>query len=156
MSFKSIGELCRDVIGEAETAAHAGKLRTELNTVPTSGGASTVMTDVVSGMRMGGAPLREEGESEAPIAQASLEEPMASKLNEKVRGRAPAVQSKGLGDGARGEMSRAEYGPAPVLRLIVSNTCLGTATPAAANGRSPRPAVSRHLVLVSGHMRMTP
>ncbi len=99
----------------------------------------------IGSMGMGGAPLREEGESEAPIAQASLEEPMASNAR-MGKWLSPKAQPSALGDHHVKDPSPAPKGR-PVLRLIISNR--GEPTHAAHEGvLTPTRRVGSPLVLV--------
>jgi hypothetical protein len=127
MSFKSIGELCRDVIAEAELAARASKSRKNL----------------------GSAPLWEEGESEAPLP--SLEVAPANRV--KGRGAKPRqVQNRGWARSREGDDARTVN--APALVLVVDNGMRGVhrrpygASPASAP-RSPL------LMLVGGRDHAT-
>jgi hypothetical protein len=127
MSFKSIGELCRDVIAEAELAARASKSRKNL----------------------GSAPLWEEGESEAPLP--SLEVAPANRV--KGRGAKPRqVQNRGVARAREEDDTRSVVPPA--LVLVVDNGMRGVhrrpygASPASAP-RSPL------LMLVGGRDHAT-
>jgi hypothetical protein len=120
MSFKSIGELCRDVIAEAELAARASKSRKNL----------------------GSAPLWEEGESEAPLP--SLEVAPANRV--KGRGAKPRqVQNRGWARSREGDDARTVN--APALVLIWSNR--GEPTHAAHEGVFPARRVGSPVWLIA-------
>jgi hypothetical protein len=149
MSFKSIGTLAGTVLKQAELAARshngAHKFRGEPSGVAQLPDASTA-----DGMEMGGGPTK-GGERQPALPV----EGRPGKLNGKGRGTVKATASvRGGAEQLRGGTAKAPetaYGHRmkPVLRLV-SNRCLDTATPAANKGRSPRPVVSRHLVLIGG------
>jgi hypothetical protein len=126
MSFKSIGELCRDVIAEAELAARASKSRKNL----------------------GSAPLWEEGESEAPLP--SLEVAPANRV--KGRGAMPRqVQNRGWARSREGDDARTVN--APVLVLVVDN---GWRRDYRRPKGFPSPALRHPLSVVGGHQRTIP
>jgi hypothetical protein len=133
-SFRQIGELCRDVIAEAELRAAR---------------QATAAKEVAA--QPGG------GEAEPPLPSVEVSPRQNRNGKRAGAGKAPASQQGGgqtTGETAAGGSrisSARELHMQPALRLI-SSKCLDTAT-TAANGRSPRPVVSRHLVLVSGHAR---
>ena len=145
-SFRQIGELCRDVIAEAELAARASKSRSNWNEAG-SGEATASMQPTTGGMsELDGGPTK-GGERQPALPV----EGRPGKPNGKGRGTVKATASvRGSVEQPGGTAVRS-YGQRmkPALR-IVSSRCLETAPNAAANGRCPRPAVSRHLVLVAG------
>jgi hypothetical protein len=123
VSFRSIGSVLADVIAEAELRSRA---------------PSTAANE-------GGGPSDREGGRRAALPS----EEVAPAMEEKVRGRTPAVQSQERG--ARlGESPRSNV-PALVL-VSVNDRC--TAPPT--NRSRPTPAVHLSVVLVNGHVRTVP
>jgi hypothetical protein len=151
MSFRHIKVLADEVLVAAK-AAHASKLRNGFNPSG-SGGNAEGTTPTTGDVRMGGAPLWEEGESEAPDATRLHEGggPLAeSDTNEKGGTTEPAVR----GDGHFLEPSPARG--RPVLSVVNRHGPRASARPL----ERPRvPALGLCLVTVDGksvHARTSP
>jgi hypothetical protein len=125
MSFKQIGIPARKVIAEAELRVSRAP-----STAPNEGG------------RLTGAKT-----NSPPTLYADAPAPSGS--NGKGRGTKPRQFT---GSAEHRENARDSYGtPMHAALRLVSSRCLDTAITAAYLGRTPRPVVSSHLVLVSGH-----
>ena len=151
-AVKRIGEIAaRLVANPVELVAAANQKRsTELDGAP-----EAKRSDVpFMGSMGGGAPLREEGESEAPIAQASLEEPMASNAR-MGKGLSPKAQPSVLGDHHVKDPSPAPKGR-PVLLVIAGGRGRAIAHPA--KGRPQPRVVARPMlsVIVGGRHATSP
>jgi hypothetical protein len=151
MSFRHIKVLADEVL-EAAKAAHAVKLRNESN--PSGSGSNAEGTTPTTGdVRMGGAPLWEEGENEAPDAQ---------RLH--VGGGRPIASERELMAGKDGDPARPGDGAirqtatkTAALRLIVNRH--GPRAPARPLERPRVPALGLCLVTVNGksvHARTSP
>lgn len=147
MAFRAIGDLAVEVLRNAK-AARAIEVAHELNDGAEAGTPS--MHPTTGGMENGEDGSPNEGVTSEPSRRNVREESTRATRMGKDGGTTEPAKSLGAKSNPSPARSR------PVLS-VVSNRCLGTASPAAASGRTPRPVVPRHLVLVSGgHARTVP